>query len=286
MPVSVGNGSLSSNGETFGGLFSTKVAFSSFKNLCVLDIEETTWSTCFFVSGLTNMPAMPVIRQRMMKRLRSRRLRCYPTYYDTPVADFSRNNDVLSRSLWNLMSILSTWTISVRGSRQNRCQQGLTLELGVFSPSDSKHAFRDFRLEQDYPYQEEKDLEPKWEAYHERADELRLDNLYEPSRTWNDNFHSYVSFAVAQRVMSTVKIDLDTPNLSAIPKTFPRVEIITGLLIRRQFYRKIAASSLSKLICESLPCIGWFRHEGWHNVDPVEQKRFERGKLKINFLAI
>ena len=67
------------------------------------------------------------------------------------------------------MAILSTWSGPVKG------QAGITFKLGAFSPSDSKHAFKDFRLEQSYPYQPNKDLDPKFDAYNLRADQHKLD---------------------------------------------------------------------------------------------------------------
>jgi hypothetical protein len=96
--------------------------------------------------------------------------------HNPPIADFNSNDDIFSRAVWNLLIILSKWT----GFAQSR--QGLTLELGAYSPSDSKHTFRDFHLEHNYLYQEEKDLETHWEAYRLRANRLGLDSL-------NDLYH-------------------------------------------------------------------------------------------------
>lgn len=72
-------------------------------------------------------------------------------------------------------------------------------------------------------------------------------------------------------------MDDGLPELSIYPYTFPRVEIITGLRIRRQFYRKIAAKSLDKLLRETFTCLKWFCHEAWHDVDPQQQLCFEKG---------
>jgi hypothetical protein len=198
----------------------------------------------------------------------------------------------MSRALWNVLIILSKWTRSVwrssRGrycSRQAVCQQGLTLELGVYSPSDSKHTFRDFHLEQGYPYQEKKDLEPHYEAYRLRADRLRLESINDPYHGWADGYQNHISLGSEQRTMGTLTINLNLPEFPAFSQTFPKVEIITGLLIRRQFYRKIAISSLSKLLCEAFLCLKWFRHEGWHNINPHQQESFERGMLKVKFLT-
>jgi hypothetical protein len=184
----------------------------------------------------------------------------------------------MSRALWNILIILSKWTKSVQS--RSRRQQGLTLELGAYSPSDSKHTFRDFHLEQGYPYQEGKDLEPHWEAYQLRAS--RLDTIIDPYHGWVNGHQNHISLGSKQRIMGTLTVK-HLPEFSTSSQTFPRVEIITGLLIRRQFYRKVAISSLSKLLYEAFTCLQWFRHEGWHNVNPQEQARFERGMLKLDY---
>ena len=191
----------------------------------------------------------------------------------------------MSKALWNVLIILSKWTRYVWSSGPSRSQQGLTLELGVYSPSDSKHSFRDFHLEQGYPYQEENDFEPQWEAYRLRADRLRLDRINEPYHGWTDGCQNHVSLGSKRRIMGALTINPNLPEFHAFSQTFPKVEIITGLLIRRQFYRKIAISSLSKLLCEAFPCLQWFRHEGWRNVNQRQQERFERGMLKVKFLT-
>jgi hypothetical protein len=158
------------------------------------------------------------------------------------------------------------------------------LELGAYSPSDSKHTFRDFRLEHNYPYQEEKDLETHWEAYRLRADRLGLDSLNDPYHCWVDGHRDDVSFESKQRIMGTLTIDPDFHEFYPFFQTFPKVEIVTGLLLRRQFYRKIAASSLGKLLRETFTCLRWFRHEAWHDVSPQQQSRFEKGTLKSHSL--
>ena len=179
-----------------------------------------------------------------------------------------------------MLVILSKWT----GFAGSRRQQGLTLELGVYSPSDSKHAFRDFHFEHNYPYQEEKDLETHFEAYKLRADKLGLDSLNDPYHWWVNGHRDDVSLESKQRIMGTLTINPNLPEFSAFYQSFPRVEIVTGLLIRRQFYRKIAARSLTKLLRETFTCLRWFRHEAWHDVNPQQQSRFEKGTSKSHSL--
>jgi hypothetical protein len=68
--------------------------------------------------------------------------------------------------------------------------------------------------------------------------------------------------------MGTLTIKFHLTEFSALSQAFPKIEIVTGLLIRRQFYRKIAAKSLGKLLREAFTCLQWFRHEAWHDVNP------------------
>lgn len=64
--------------------------------------------------------------------------------------------------------------------------------------------------------------------------------------------------------------------------TSSQTYIVTGLLIRRQFYRKIAVKTLGRLLRETFAGLRWLKHEGWHNVKPQKQLRFEEGMWKPN----
>jgi hypothetical protein len=185
----------------------------------------------------------------------------------------------MSRALWNVLIILSKWTRSA--------QSRLTLELGAYSVSDSRHTFRDFHLERGYPYQEAKDLELHWEAYQLRPDQLKLDSKFinDLYHGWVDGHQNNVSIGSQERIMGTLTTNFDLPEFFTFSQTFPKVEIITGLLIRRQFYRKIALNSLSKLLREAFTCLQWFRHEGWYNINLRQQISFEKGMPKVDLLT-
>jgi hypothetical protein len=60
----------------------------------------------------------------------------------------------------------------------------------------------------------------------------------------------------------------------------PKVEVVTYLLIRRQFYRKISGCSIGKLLNESFTNLIEFRLEGWFDVDAQQQLKFDKGTLK------
>lgn len=77
--------------------------------------------------------------------------------------------------------------------------------------------------------------------------------------------------------MGTSPLEFNFGNITGDSQRFPKVEIVTGLLIRRQYYRSFSADTLSKLFRESLMSLIWFRHERWHDVDPHRQSKFEEG---------
>ncbi|TVY37052.1 hypothetical protein LSUB1_G005851 [Lachnellula subtilissima] len=100
-----------------------------------------------------------------------------------------------------------------------------------------------------------KDLETHWEAYKLRPDKLGLDSLNDPYHGWVNEHRDDASLESKQRIMGTLTINPNLPEFYAFFQAFPKVEIVTSLLIRRQFYRKIAANSLDykSLISLNLP---------------------------------
>ncbi|KAI0101813.1 hypothetical protein GGR51DRAFT_550752 [Nemania sp. FL0031] len=192
-----------------------------------------------------------------------------------------KNNNTFTGAVWNLLIILSRWPHSDRSCSYNHCQQELTLELGAYSNSDSKHTFRDFHLEQNYPYQEKSDLHAYWDLYRLRADRLGIGSLHDPYHGWAHGHMDQVSLGSKLRLMGTLACRLNRPRFSTSSQQFPRVDVVKGLLIRRQFYRKIAVSTLGKLLYESFTCLQWLRHEGWYNVDPQQQLRFEKDYMGL-----
>lgn len=190
-------------------------------------------------------------------------------------SNFNSNNNIFNKALWDLLFILSKW-IGIVGSHR---KYGLCFELGVYSPSDCKHTFRDFHLEENYPYQEIKDMEREADAYKLRIDRFGLDNLNDPYHGWVNGRREGVNLEAKQRIMGTLSIEDNLPQLSIYPYKFPRVDIVTALSIRRQFYRKIAAKSLDKLLRESFTCLRALGHETWRDVDPQQQLCYEKGTL-------
>ena len=60
---------------------------------------------------------------------------------------------------------------------------------------------------------------------------------------------------------------------------FPRVEAVTELVVRRQYYRDIAPGVFSKLLKESFTSLQKFRYELWENVEAAFQHWYMEGIL-------
>jgi hypothetical protein len=124
------------------------------------------------------------------------------------------------------------------------------------------------------------------EAYKLRTELLGLYSLNDPYHGWVDGHRDIVSLESKQRIMGTSSINFNLPEASEFLhlQTFPRVEIVEGLLIRRHFYRRIAVSCLGKLLRETFTGLRFSRHEGWHDVDLQQQSRFEKSMSNLHSL--
>ena len=131
----------------------------------------------------------------------------------------------------------------------------MELELGAYSPSDSKHVFRDFHFEHNYPYQDEKDLGTHGDTSKLQADKLELDSLNDPYHGWVNGRRDEASLEAKQRIMGTLTINRNLSELYAVFQAFPRVGIVTSLLIRRQFNCKAATDFLRELLRETFTCL-------------------------------
>ncbi|TVY33901.1 hypothetical protein LSUB1_G007075 [Lachnellula subtilissima] len=189
------------------------------------------------------------------------------------------NNYLFSSSLGELLDVLSQWTIlEPSPGRYGRSMKGLELELGAYSPSDCRHTFRDFHLEPNYPYQENREVQTYLdEAYHQRIEQMG---------SFNDQFHGWVEgrrdsesvicLEAKQRLMGTLELKWGSGKSEPFI-TLPEVEVVTYLLIRRQFYRKISGYSIGMLLSESFTNLIEFRREGWFDVDAQQQLEFDEG---------
>ena len=189
---------------------------------------------------------------------------------------FYRNRAIFTNTIWNLLVVLSKWKRRSHGELEHR----LVLDLGVYSPSDSQHAFRDFRLEDDYPYLVKEDLDETFEAYHLAYGEPTRETKFPTGcPTWVVACREAPSYRSRLRVTGTQPLKLNFRDIEEGPLRFPRVKAVKELVVRRQYYRDIAPGVFSKLLKESFTSLQKFRYELWENVEAAFQHWYMEGIL-------
>ncbi|KAG4433506.1 hypothetical protein IFR05_011015 [Cadophora sp. M221] len=195
--------------------------------------------------------------------------------YDCSVCQSKEDNNTIhlndltfSRAIWQLLAILSRWPAFTGRERLQTFGAGLTLELGAYSASDSEHTFRDFRLKPSYPIQSPRDIDDSYTSYclHDQSQET----LDDPTHGWVDGHQAHfaqILEGAKKRLTGTLTLKYDLPEFPSQRRKLPAVKIITGLLIRRQFYRQISAQSLGKLLSQACSNLEWFRYEKWDDTN-------------------
>jgi len=133
-------------------------------------------------------------------------------------------------------------------------QQRIALELSAYSPSDSERVFRT-PVPGKIILTKKKKEETHWEEHKLQADKLRGDSLNNPFHWQIDGHRDEYKFEIKQRIMGTLTINRNLPELYAVFQAFPRVGIVTSLLIRRQFNCKAATDFLRELLRETFTCL-------------------------------
>lgn len=138
----------------------------------------------------------------------------------------------ISDGIRRLFNILSTW----------KTTNGLTLELGAHSPTDSKHWFRNYLA----------------------SDEEDSTTVQKTDYSWYDPLHGWVNGKQVQYPPeSVIRRLFDTPHLSFSDRRAPpHVENVTCLMIRREMRRSLPASSLHFLLYK-LPRLERLMLEPW-----------------------
>ncbi|KAM5347728.1 hypothetical protein ACJ41O_007552 [Fusarium nematophilum] len=169
-------------------------------------------------------------------------------------ATIARNNAVFTKAMHDLLTILAA-------ANDVKSRHGLQLELSVHSESDYQHVYRDFRLRDDYPFITEADLE-----------DGKMYREYHRTRLWStvtikDLKHGFRGPGMQRRTMTpgqkkrlrgTLPLSFSFEDPTTV---LPRVDIVRGLVTRRQFYRNISAKALAQLLRESLGSLCMFRYE-------------------------
>ena len=180
------------------------------------------------------------------------RYSCQHCKRDASKRTIDQENVFISRGIWKLFRILSTWE-----SANNGLRNGLTLELNAYSPSDTEHWFKNYHFTS---------------GSHAHAHGNNDDNC-----KWDDPVHGWIN---GQQVVP--------PPATAIPRLFslihlvfqedvPQVGSITRLIIRRYLRRSFYPGSLFYVL-KKLKALEHLVYEPWRQWENGSRKRQDRCK--------
>ncbi|KAH7175333.1 hypothetical protein EDB81DRAFT_895846 [Dactylonectria macrodidyma] len=175
--------------------------------------------------------------------------------YDKPesTANISKNSRSFTHAMVVLLNALSSWQ-GISG--------GLTLEVIANSPSDVEYHPKEFRLLDNYPFRFEEDLDrsPNYSQYYRQKNEEDRER------------RSNITRRLPRRVRHGMAVRLRGTPLELQPWLFrrrqgcgnlmwnlPVVPIVKGLLLREEFRRGIALTSLAKLCRDTFVALESFK---------------------------
>lgn len=169
------------------------------------------------VSCLDDLECM-VVRQRDLVRhisfnIELARYTCRSCKREESESWESRNSAIVSKGVWKLFTVLSTWKSST----------GLTLELNAYSPSDSDHWFKDYHFAS--------------------GDEGNEDttSLQEYGSGWHDPKHGWIKGQRARTPPHDAVLRLFSQVDPRFRKGLPEVNVVSCFIIRRQLRRRLCS---------------------------------------------
>ena len=187
----------------------------------------------------------------------------------------NRNNRAFTDAIVVLLNALSSWE-GIHG--------GLTLEINAHSPSDQKYHWREFEVHDDYPLRFEEDLERYAgfsNYYRQKIAERRKSGIIRRDIA--------VQHGMAQRLRGT-PLELQSwlvdkrQSCGDTTTNLPNVPIVKGIILREEFFRGIAFTSLAKLFRESFVALESFYLERWIGRTKEAESAFFNG-TKTRHLA-
>ncbi|KAK3380923.1 hypothetical protein B0H63DRAFT_545151 [Podospora didyma] len=190
----------------------------------------------------------------------------------------------------DLLSVLSKWpqrrNVRPDGGMTTTLMMlrgGLSLEVSAFSPSNYRHGFRDFRLQDDYPiwfnFEACDDEDMDWVADRERAERMKLEKHHDPDHGWDNGTQSPVSLGARKRINKNLSLQWDDDDgeeedqvagledsSTRRRRQLPKVTAITDFTVRRQSYRSVDSASLRKILV-AFPNLRYSIHEPWYNIN-------------------
>jgi hypothetical protein len=165
------------------------------------------------------------------------------SFHDIPVAVSqetepwswtSRQSSIIRAITLKLFAVLSTWQPTNR----------LILELNAYSPSDSKHWFKNYHF----------GLEHEGGGYLVQQQEVTT-KCHEPN-------HGWVHGQQVEAPRASAILRLFSPLCWSFPRNLPEAHAVTGLVIRRQLRRQIFPAAL-RLLWDRLPRLESIVYEPW-----------------------
>ncbi|TPX08927.1 uncharacterized protein E0L32_009631 [Thyridium curvatum] len=166
--------------------------------------------------------------------------------------EIRNNNIVFTKAVWGLFNILSTWE---RDLSSVHPYKGLRLELGVYSPSDATHFCKELQCRVN---------DTSW------SNIIGIQNrgFHDKAHGWREERQLRPTGDALRRVFGPscgLAFDLRISTARQLEKVLPKVNIITVLVIRRQFYRHYSISKALQPIIQSLPQLFDIRYEHWRD---------------------
>ncbi|KAK9770604.1 putative F-box domain-containing protein [Seiridium cardinale] len=176
----------------------------------------------------------------------------------------SANNVIATREISQLFEVLSHW------SENGACtKDDLTLELSSFSPSDSKHYFKNHQFDAFF-YSDHDDF-----SQNPRARRL-TPRVSDGSHRW-DHAHDLVpQHPIPLNLLARWRVH---GKPLEIQQKLSKVEVVTRLLIRRQSYRAFGPKALRHIL-ESLPRLRQIHVESWRSLFHLSQLGLDAGEYQ------
>ncbi|RFU33343.1 hypothetical protein B7463_g3037, partial [Scytalidium lignicola] len=148
------------------------------------------------------------------------------------------DDSIVAKAITKLFFILSTWN-----RYQDASPKGLVLEISIYSPSDSQHAFKgDLHLDVN-SFANSEDFESNVPPIH-------------------DPYHGWVYGQRLTRPNSTDISQLLKILRPSFHERLPVVEVVKSLVIRRQTRRGLSSVALQQIF-ENLPNLEYINYEPW-----------------------
>ncbi|KAI1110266.1 hypothetical protein F5Y14DRAFT_444123 [Nemania sp. NC0429] len=204
------------------------------------------------ISCLDGFERVATIQKREIIRHVCLNVTIPPTYFSKKRSQSVRIGSMVSRGIWKLFSILSTWTPT----------NDLALEINVHSPSDCKYWFKNIYVCSD-----------NTEHYEDATPET-----WRTGPRYHDPKHGWIHGQQVRRPPRAAIQRLFRPIPLWFPMRLPQVKAVNCLIIRRQLRRSILPSGLDELV-RSLDRLENISYEPWAPYDSNCRYYFGRGNL-------